>query len=128
VFQKIIKFIPQIHKHALNTCGKVLIQIALYFELQKKDKFLAMYRDDFLSENYLFCTAQNTTYCSPKFLPCFGMLYSLRPQISVYLAQKSVYKRVYFSLFNAYLSSKKCFSLIILESRSIIFSHFSICT
>jgi hypothetical protein len=38
--------------------------------------------------------------------------YSIRSQISVHLALKSVYKRVYFSLFSAYLSSKKYFSLI----------------
>jgi hypothetical protein len=54
--------------------------------------------------------------------------YSLRPQISAHLALKFVHKRVYISLFNAFLSRKKCFSLITWKSRPIAFSHFSTCT
>jgi hypothetical protein len=52
--------------------------------------------------------------------------YPLRPQISVHLAQKLVHKRVYFSLFNAFLSRKKCFShhtRIMANSIFLIFLH-----
>jgi hypothetical protein len=39
-------------------------------------------------------------------------VYSLRPEISGHLDERFIHKRVYFSLFNAYLRSKRCFSLI----------------
>jgi hypothetical protein len=46
---------------------KISLEIALYFELQEKNKFVATYSGIYLSEICLFCIAQNTTYFSTKF-------------------------------------------------------------
>jgi hypothetical protein len=50
--------------------------------------------------------------------------YSLHPRISVYLTSNFVHKKVYFSYFNALLSSKNCFFLITRKSSPIAISHF----
>jgi hypothetical protein len=52
---------------------KVLVEIALYFKLQEKNKFVATYSGRYLSENFLFCIAQNTTFF--KFLPYLRDVY-----------------------------------------------------
>jgi hypothetical protein len=48
---------------------KVLAEIALYFELQKNNKYVAVYRDILFLENCLFSIAQNKKHFHPKFLP-----------------------------------------------------------
>lgn len=52
------------HIYSMNTyiyseySCEVSVEVALYFELQEKNKFVATYRDIYLSEINLFCIAQ----------------------------------------------------------------------
>jgi hypothetical protein len=75
------------------TCPKylweVLVEIA--FELQKKDRFVAVYRDKFLAEIYHFCIAHNTTYYSSKILLLLWNVYVYVYLISVFWKPKNLF-------------------------------------
>jgi hypothetical protein len=60
------------------------MEIALYFELQKKEKFVAVYRDKLLLEIYLFI-AQTIAYFSQNFYRTFGCQYVCVYLISFFL-------------------------------------------
>jgi hypothetical protein len=59
------------------------MEIALYFELQKKEKFVAMHRDKLLLEICLFI-AQAIAYFSQNFYRIFGCQYVCVYLISIF--------------------------------------------
>jgi hypothetical protein len=82
-FQNIYKLYTSVlknhHIYSINTytCPgyscEILVEISLYFDLQEINKFIATYRGRYLSEIYLFCVAQNSTYFLQNFYRTFGI-------------------------------------------------------